>query len=106
MQQQTMVNAAPPPLSQVARRRRGAARRFARHVGVPYLFLSPYLVLFALFFVVPLVYAFHLSLYVTRLVGGTVFVGADNYKQVFQDGNFLDGVKRMVIFGIFQVPIM
>ena len=81
-------------------------RRFARNVGLPYLFLSPYLVLFAVFFVVPLVYAFHLSLYVTRLVGGTVFVGADNYRQVFQDGNFLDGVKRMFIFGIFQVPIM
>jgi multiple sugar transport system permease protein len=106
MQQQIMVNAAPPPRADLVRRRRGAARRFARHVGLPYLFLSPYLILFALFFVVPLAYAFHLSLYVTRLVGGTVFVGADNYKQAFQDSNFLDGVKRMFIFGIFQVPIM
>jgi multiple sugar transport system permease protein len=81
-------------------------RRLLRTVGLPYLFLSPYLILFALFFIVPLIYAFRLSLYVTRLIGGTTFVGLDNYKQVFQDGNFWSGVQRMVIFGIFQVPIM
>jgi multiple sugar transport system permease protein len=41
-----------------------------------------------------------------RLVGGTTFVGGDNYKQVFQDSNFLEGIKRMFLFGLFQVPIM
>jgi multiple sugar transport system permease protein len=87
-------------------RRRGIGRRFLQSVGLPYLFLSPYLVLFAVFFIVPLLYALHLSLYVTRLVGGTTFVGADNYKQVFQDSNFWEGVRRMFFFGIFQVPIM
>src|SRR5260370_505514 len=60
----------------------------------------------ALFFIVPLFYALRLSLYVTRLVGGTTFAGLDNYKQVFQDAYFWEGVQRMAIFGIFQVPIM
>jgi multiple sugar transport system permease protein len=106
MEQRIMVNTAQPGVPGTAVRRGGWRRRFARNVGLPYLFLSPYLILFAIFFVVPLAYAFRLSLYVTRLVGGTVFAGADNYKQVFQDSNFLDGVKRMFIFGSFQVPIM
>jgi multiple sugar transport system permease protein len=92
--------------SGIARPRKRRRRRFLRTVGLPYLFLSPYLILFAIFFIIPLVYAFHLSLYVTRLVGGTTFAGSTNYTQVFQDSNFLEGVKRMFIFGIFQVPIM
>ena len=90
----------------VRRRRRSLGRRILRNVGLPYLFLSPYLILFALFFIAPLIYALHLSLYVTRLVGGTTFAGFDNYRQVFQDSNFWEGVRRMFIFGIFQVPIM
>jgi multiple sugar transport system permease protein len=86
--------------------RRGRRGRFLQGVGIPYLFLSPYLILFVIFFVVPLLYALRLSLYVDRLVGGTVFVGSGNYQQVFQDGNFLEAIKRMFIFGLFQVPIM
>jgi multiple sugar transport system permease protein len=89
-----------------SRRRRWRGRRFLQSIGLPYLFLSPYLILFALFFIVPLAYALRLSLYVTRLVGGTTFAGLDNYRQVFQDASFLEGVRRMFIFGIFQVPIM
>jgi len=103
---ETSVSTAGSPGTGGASRRRGRGHRFMRGIGFPYLFLSPYLVLFAVFFVVPLLYALRLSLYVDRLVGGTVFVGSDNYKQVFQDSNFLEGIKRMFIFGLFQVPIM
>jgi multiple sugar transport system permease protein len=91
------------------RDRRGgtrSARRFLRNVGLPYAFLAPYLVLFALFFILPIVYALRLSLYVDRLVGGTVFVRSENYATVFQDGAFWDGVRRMILFGMVQVPIM
>jgi multiple sugar transport system permease protein len=88
-------------------RHAGLFRRGLWHrVGLPYLFLSPYLLLFALFFVIPLVYALQLSLFVTRLVGGTVFVGSQNFQQVFQDSNFWEGVERMALFGIVQVPVM
>jgi len=102
----TTVTMGGPPGMAGGARRGGRGRRFLRGVGIPYLFLSPYLILFAVFFVVPLLYALRLSLYVDRLVGGTVFVGSGNYQQVFQDSNFLEGVKRMFIFGVFQVPIM
>ena len=82
------------------------ARRFLRRVGLPYLFLSPYLILFAIFFVVPLLYALRLSLYVDRLVGGSSFAGGQNFQQVFQDSNFWEGVRRMALFGVVQVPVM
>jgi multiple sugar transport system permease protein len=100
MQSSASINAAP------ARRRRAGGRRFLRHVGLPYLFLSPYLILFAIFFIVPLFYALRLSLYIDRLVGGTVFAGSQNFQQVFQDSNFWEGVRRMFLFGIVQVPVM
>src|SRR5260370_27636139 len=106
MQPKLRVELAGPSSAGIARRRGRLGRRLLYRVGLPYLFLSPYLILFAVFFIVPLAYAFRLSLYVDRLVGGTVFAGSDNYQQVFQDSNFWEGVRRMALFGLFQVPIM
>ena len=54
----------------------------------------------------PLFYALGISVFETRLVGGTAFVGLENYLRAFGDANFWQGVRRMVLFGIFQVPIM
>ena len=70
------------------------------------MFLLPFMVLFAIFLVLPLVYALGISVFETRLVGGTAFVGLENYVRAFGDANFWQGVRRMVVFGIFQVPIM
>jgi multiple sugar transport system permease protein len=95
-----------PPLGRLQRRGGATLRRHLRRIGLPYLFLTPFLLLFALFFILPLGYALGISLFADRLVGGTVFVGGQNYLQVLQDGAFWDGVRRMVVFGVVQVPIM
>jgi multiple sugar transport system permease protein len=70
------------------------------------MFLLPFLILFALFLVLPLAYAFGLSIFEERLVGGSTFVGADNYLRAFQDRLFWAGIRRMVTFGVFQIPLM
>ena len=44
--------------------------------------------------------------FVDRLIGGTVFVGGQNYLAVLQDVDFWDGVRRMLLFMIVQVPVM
>jgi multiple sugar transport system permease protein len=77
-----------------------------RHIGFPYLFLAPFLILFILFFIFPLLYALGISVFADRLVGGTVFIGAQNYLQVVQDATFWDGMRRMLLFMVVQVPIM
>jgi len=64
------------------------------------------MVVFLVFLVLPLAYALGISVFETRLVGGNVFVGLDNYARAFGDASFWEGVRRMVVFGIFQVPIM
>ena len=82
------------------------SRRRLKQAAMPYLFLAPFVILFALFLFLPLAYALWISVFADRLVGGTVFVGFENYSQAFGDAAFWDGIRRMVFFGIFQVPIM
>lgn len=80
--------------------------RWRQRVVLPYLFLTPFLLLFILFFILPLGYALGISLFADRLVGGTVFVGGQNYLQAFQDSSFWEGVRRMLLFMVVQVPVM
>lgn len=82
-----------------------APRRPGRR-SAPFLLLAPFLALFACFLVLPLGYAFFLSLYRDTLAGGNVFSGLDNYADVLTDGNFWSGIEHMAVFGVFQVPIM
>lgn len=58
-------------------------------------FVAPFLILFALFFITPLGYAAYLSFFQHKLIGGTVFVGLDNYVKAIADPQFLRGVLRV-----------
>jgi len=64
------------------------------------------MVLFLLLFLAPLGYAAYLSLFQERLIGGTAFVGLDNYTQALTDPQFLHGVGRVALFFVIQVPLM
>ncbi|MDQ0578933.1 multiple sugar transport system permease protein [Streptomyces rishiriensis] len=70
------------------------------------LFVAPFMVLFLLLFLAPLGYAAYLSLFRERLIGGTAFVGLDNYAQALSDPQFLHGVGRVALFFVVQVPVM
>lgn len=61
---------------------------------------------FALVFLAPIAYSLYLSVHRTRLIGGTTFVGFENYIQALQDPRFWDGVARVGLFLVVQVPIM
>ena len=93
----TMAASRKPPL-----RKR---RRFRVSI-VPYLFVAPFLLLFAAFLVAPLVYALYTSVFRDTLVGGRQFVGFANYLRVAVDSNFWGGVSNLLFFGATQVPIM
>lgn len=77
-----------------------------RRVGIPYLFLTPFLLVFLCLFILPLLYALWTSLFNERLVGGTVFVGLQNYQDVLRDANFWGGVRNVALLLIVQVPLM
>jgi len=71
-----------------------------------WLFVGPFLAVFAATFLAPVLYSVYLSLFRHQLIGGDVFVGLDNYTQAFGDAKFRDGAVRVLIFLIVQVPIM
>jgi multiple sugar transport system permease protein len=85
--------------------RRFSPARFNRAI-IPYLFLTPFAVGYLLFLVYPLIYSLNLSLYTKKLVGGVTFVGLANYVKVVQDSNFWEGIRNVLLFGAFQIPIM
>ena len=93
----TMAASPKPPLKK--------RRRFRVSI-VPYLFVAPFLLLFAAFLVAPLVYALYTSVFRDTLVGGRQFVGFANYLRVAVDSNFWGGVSNLLFFGATQVPIM
>ncbi|MCX7520842.1 sugar ABC transporter permease [Microbacterium sp. STN6] len=101
---QTAVTA--PPLAAMSRsgRRRGdvVSRRRARW---GWAFTAPFAVILLVFLIVPLVFAFVLSLQNTTLAGGTSWVGFANYIKAFTDPLFLSGVWTVVLFSIVLIPI-
>ena len=84
-------------------RRRWWSRRDTRG----WLFVGPFLVVFAVAFLAPIAYAGYLSLFREQAFFGTKeFVGLDNYVAVFSDDKFWDGSLRVLLFFVVQVPIM
>src|SRR3954449_11944270 len=83
-------------------KRRGGAR----HGTAGFLFTVPFITLFLLVFIAPLAYALYLSLFREQLIGGNTFVGIDNYVDGLKDQAFIDGVQRVALYMLIQVPLM
>jgi len=69
-------------------------------------FMAPFVLVFVAVLIAPVVYALYLSLFRNQLVGGSSFVGLDNYSQLLHDANFWSGFGRVAVFLLVQVPIM
>ncbi|GGQ79363.1 MULTISPECIES: carbohydrate ABC transporter permease [Streptomyces] len=69
-------------------------------------FIGPFVAVFALVFLAPILYSIYLSLFRDQLIGGNQFVGLDNYTRAFQDDAFWAAVGRVALFLVVQVPIM
>lgn len=71
-----------------------------------WLFMTPFLLAAFAFLVAPLGYALYLSTQTDTLVGGVEFVWFENYKASLTDPIFIDGVRRVFVFGLIQIPLM
>jgi len=72
---------------------------------VPYLFLTPALVLFSVFMIYPVIYSLFLS-FQSSVQGEMVFVGLQNYEKLLSDTIFLKAVTNTFIILVIQVPMM
>jgi multiple sugar transport system permease protein len=90
----------------VRRHRRGSRPRLA-----PWVFLSPAVVLFTLFLLIPIGYAIYLSFVQLKVDGGAfgirrpVFVGFESYIDALTDPELLASLGRLAVFGIISVPL-
>ena len=106
-----MVSTTVPPQSSSAtapsptRPRERSRGRGARPSAVGWLFIAPFALVFAVFLIAPLVYAFYLSLFSKGLATGTTFSGFANYAKAFTDPSFLKGVWFVVRFSLVLIPV-
>ena len=77
-----------------------------------YLFLAPYLVLFVMFILAPILYGLWISLHDWDfLLPGKPFVGLENYVELFTPGTttsgpFWDSMRATAIFTVLSVPLV
>lgn len=76
-------------------------------------FLAPFLILFAAFFVAPMLYAFAQSLTRVERAGllglrgsTTEFAGLANYGAALSDGDYIGSIGRILLFAVIIVPLM
>lgn len=69
----------------------------------PYLFLLPYLLLTAVFFVYPFVNAVVLTFYRTNGPRSRAFVGLDNFRYLLNDGTFHTALWNTTLFAVASV---
>jgi multiple sugar transport system permease protein len=86
-----------------------AARAAGRRRGLPRwpgaTFIAPHMLALGLFMLLPIGYAIYMSLYSTKLIGGTHFSGLGNYRTVLASAEFWTGVREVLIFAAVQVPL-
>lgn len=71
----------------------------------PYLYISPFYVLFLLFGLFPLGYTFWVSLHHWEIIGGHEFIGFRNYTRLLTDDQFWNSVgNTFAMFVIATVP--
>lgn len=77
---------------------------------IPWLFLTPHLLIFGLFFLIPVFFGLYISFTNWDLFSTPTFVGLDNYKELFfqSDSIFYEqlriGLKNTFLFVLFSVP--
>ncbi|NEE04291.1 carbohydrate ABC transporter permease [Phytoactinopolyspora halotolerans] len=83
-----------------------AGRRARRRQWTGWGFMGPFMAVFTLVFLAPIAYSIYLSLFRDQMVGGTTFVGLENYERAFSDSQFWSALGRVSLFLAVQVPIM
>lgn len=80
-----------------------------------FLFLAPFLVLFVVVFLIPIIVSIRSALFAQVASGGGLygggelvdqFVGLDNLVAAATNGAFWKGMGRVTLFGLIQVPLM
>ncbi|WP_104126018.1 carbohydrate ABC transporter permease [Cryobacterium sp. Y57] len=75
-----------------------------RRGRIGWAFVAPFGVTFIALLVIPLLYAFWLSLNTNTLAKGNQFTWFHNYGQAFTDPLFLEGARFVIVFSLILIP--
>ena len=82
------------------RRSRGTLQNMRRNIW-PYVFISPFFILFAIFGLFPYLYAFYLSFVEWDGIGARQWVGLENYQQLMGDNIWWKSVYNSIWLFVF-----
>jgi len=85
--------------------KRGLARELIRQ-RYSYLFIAPAVLLFSVFVLIPVIASFYLSFTKYNMLNPSVWVGLDNYRQIFfHDPRFWKALQNTTLYVIGVVPV-
>ncbi|MBQ2244613.1 MAG: sugar ABC transporter permease [Oscillospiraceae bacterium] len=76
-----------------------------RETVTSYLFLLPFLAFFVLFVVYPMFMCVYTSFFDATMNADSVFIGFNNYVELFRDEKFLNALWNTVIIVVVSVPV-
>lgn len=94
----------PPTLTPASRPPK--SRYFIWEKAAPYVFISPFFILFGIFGAFPVLFAVWISFQDWKSVRASEYVGLKNYGRLLTDENFHIALSNTVILGILVVPLM
>lgn len=80
-------------------------RGFRWDKAAPYLFISPFFVLFIIFGLFPILYSGYISLHNWTGLNPPVFIGLQNYVNLFQDNDFLLALRNTALLLLLSGPL-
>ena len=94
----------PPATGSTSRRR--AVARWWTHYGINYAFMAPFLVLFAVFVIAPVLTSVYLSFTYFDVLEAPKWIGWSNYKLLFlEDDVFVIAITNTLTFAIVTGPV-
>ncbi|TRZ38043.1 sugar ABC transporter permease [Niallia circulans] len=85
-------------------------KRSKKYSFTPWVFLAPHLLIFAVFFLIPVFFGIYISFTEWDLISSPTFIGLENYKEILlqSDSIFYEqlhtGLKNTFLFVLFVVP--
>src|SRR4051812_22563286 len=79
--------------------------RIRWHKLAPYLFISPFFIIFAIFGLFPILYSGFISLHNWTGLKAPIFIGLNNYITLLKDPDFLNALRNTALLTIISGPL-
>jgi ABC-type sugar transport system permease subunit len=79
--------------------------RIRWHKLAPYFFISPFFLIFLIFGFFPIIYSGYISLHQWTGLKPPIYIGLNNYINLFQDNDFLNALRNTALLTVISGPV-